>query len=703
MNWLPTLAGWQWALLALVPLGIVLLYFLKLKRESLLVPSTLLWARTVEDLHVNSLIQWLRRNLLLLLQLLAVLLAALALLRPGMHATESSLAQKIFLIDCSASMQATDVTGADNRFQLAKQLIGQAIDGLGDQEQAMLIAFSDRADIVQSFTADRRRLRQALDQLRVSSRPTDISEALRAASGLVQANRPRTAGDDGGAAVETADMAAVETAAANTAAAVDAVVDAADAAGTAAAGMATTGTAMATAELLIYSDGKFPSASDFELTGLQPTFVSVGSEQPTNLSILAFSVERNPDRAGELQAFATIANTGTTAAGSPVSLKLDGGLIDAQQVSLEPGEETGVSFTLTSLDAQQLELTLDQEDDLLLDNVAHSGSAPLRLVSVMLITPGNRPLELALSTGQASSLGNVEVYPTAYLDQPAYAARAASGEVDLIIFDRCAPPQMPRCNTFFIGRLPPEGWQSGAAEQAPLLVDIDRTHPLMRYLEIYSILIAEAQLLQPPPAALPLLSSAGGPLLALAPRSGYQDLVMGFEILSDTPDGPSFNTDWQVHRSWPVFVFNVLRYLGGAAQGGALSTVSPGAVAPLRVGHGAAGGESIQVSGPGGGREEISLSAAAAASGTVPFSHTEEPGFYEVSNQAGQLLDRFVVNLFDLRESSLASAPHVSLGYETVESGPAVVEVRREFWRWLLVGVLAVTTLEWWVYARRLG
>ena len=73
-----TLSGWQWSLMALVPLAIIALYFLKLKRQPLEVPSTFLWRRTIEDLHVNSLIQRLRRSLLLFLQLLAVAVAALA-------------------------------------------------------------------------------------------------------------------------------------------------------------------------------------------------------------------------------------------------------------------------------------------------------------------------------------------------------------------------------------------------------------------------------------------------------------------------------------------------------------------------------------------------------------------------------------------------------------------------------------------------
>src|SRR5262249_8628781 len=42
-------------LLFLVPFLLVLLYFLKLKRKPLQVPSTFLWKKSIEDLHVNSL------------------------------------------------------------------------------------------------------------------------------------------------------------------------------------------------------------------------------------------------------------------------------------------------------------------------------------------------------------------------------------------------------------------------------------------------------------------------------------------------------------------------------------------------------------------------------------------------------------------------------------------------------------------------
>src|SRR5438876_5281322 len=98
-----------WSALAGVPVGIIALYFLKLRRRPVRVSSTLLWRRSLEDLHVNSLFQRLRRNLLLFLQLLAVALAMLALAGPRIMGTAGQGQRYILVIDNSASMSATDV------------------------------------------------------------------------------------------------------------------------------------------------------------------------------------------------------------------------------------------------------------------------------------------------------------------------------------------------------------------------------------------------------------------------------------------------------------------------------------------------------------------------------------------------------------------------------------------------------------------
>ena len=83
MTWINMLSPLQWALLLAIPPAILSLYFLKLKRHESVVPSTMLWKRAIEDLHVNSLWQKLRKNLLLYLQLLFVGLLILACIRPA--------------------------------------------------------------------------------------------------------------------------------------------------------------------------------------------------------------------------------------------------------------------------------------------------------------------------------------------------------------------------------------------------------------------------------------------------------------------------------------------------------------------------------------------------------------------------------------------------------------------------------------------
>ena len=152
-----------WLVLAGVPVGIIALYFLKLRRRPVQVPSTLLWRRSLEDLHVNSLFQRLRRNLLLFLQLLAVFLAMLALAGPRVEGTTGQGQRFVLAIDNSASMSATDV--APSRLDAGQGGGEEDRRGMEADDLAMVIAFSDRAKVVSNYTGDRRLLLQRIDAI----------------------------------------------------------------------------------------------------------------------------------------------------------------------------------------------------------------------------------------------------------------------------------------------------------------------------------------------------------------------------------------------------------------------------------------------------------------------------------------------------------------------------------------------------------
>ena len=150
MSWISALGPLQWFMILAVPPAVLSLYFLKLKRRELAVPSTLLWRKTLEDIHVNSIWQRLRKNLLLYLQLLFLALLILACLRPGWSGQNRIGERRIYVIDNSASMQATDV--APSRLDLAKKKVRELLSDTAADDVGMVIAFSDRADVRQGFT-----------------------------------------------------------------------------------------------------------------------------------------------------------------------------------------------------------------------------------------------------------------------------------------------------------------------------------------------------------------------------------------------------------------------------------------------------------------------------------------------------------------------------------------------------------------------
>src|SRR5262249_9499963 len=216
-----------------IPPLIILLYFLRLKRKPIPVASTFLWKKSIEDLHVNRLMQWLRRNVLLLLHLLAILVMIYGVLGPRLHGAVFGGRHYILMLDNSASMSATDV--APSRLEWAKSEALKEIDAATDADIGMVVVFSDVAESRQSYTSNRAQLRRAVGAIKPTRRTTRLDEALALAASL--ANPTRTT-DDVAAAPPNPEPGKERTY-------------------VAAEGMQ--------ADVHLYSDGKFPPVPDFAL------------------------------------------------------------------------------------------------------------------------------------------------------------------------------------------------------------------------------------------------------------------------------------------------------------------------------------------------------------------------------------------------------------------------------------------------------
>jgi len=702
LGWLPQLVNmlswWQWVILAAVPPAIIFLYFLKLKRRPLEVPSTYLWHRSIEDLHVNAIWQRLRRNLLLFLQLLLIFLAMLAVLRPGWRGAKVSGDRFILLVDNSASMQATD-TGP-SRLEEAKRQAGELVGQLSSRDAGMIISFSNSPQIEQMFTRNRRQLRQSLEGIEPTARPTSLAEALKYAAGLANPGRSSEDASD----VQVADP--------------------------------------MPATLYIFSDGKFAEVSDFRLGNLDPVYMPVGSEEAENVGILAFSVRRHLADRTALQAFARLGNFGRQGASVSVDLLLNGRVVDSDLVQIPAGETHRVAFDLTVVDTGVLQLRIATRDDLACDDVAWAVVNPPRRSKVLVVTPDNEALEIAFGTEAVRELADVTFESPEFLDQEEYQQLAAAGAYDLVVFDRAKPQVMPQANTLFMGALPPgrAGEQAGEeaeerAEEKPpeqdrqekeapragvwragpkitsavTIIDTKSTHPLMQWIDMGDVTLYHPTPLEVPPGGTWLIdiqwigadkASHDAHVFVIAPREGFEDAVMGFvflgeEVAADGSTETFIGTNWPIRESFPVFVLNFVHYLGGTGTARDGATVKPGQPVGL---ESPVPGTPLEVRTPSG--ETIELKET--SPGRFQFAGTSELGVYEVRSGENRI-ERFAVNLFDGPESDIRPSPEVQIGRGTpVAAQTASAETtRRELWKWLLLAGLAVLLVEWYVYNRR--
>ena len=660
-DFLNTLTFWQWGLLALVPPAIIALYFLKLRRQPLSVPSTYLWSRAIEDLHVNSLWQRLRQSLLLFLQLLLIALLAFTLLRPGWKGTELVGERFIFLIDTSASMAADDVK--PTRLDEAKRQAIAMIEQMKPENAAMVISFSNVAKVEQAFTNNRRDLRRKVELIEQTKRPSELSEALRAAAGLAN---PGAGGDPN----NPEDIHAAE--------------------------------AMP-ATLYILSDGGFASVPKFRLGNLEPKYIKIAEAEQKNVAIANFSTEVNPEKPGQIQAFARLENFSPEEAVVEASLFLNNTLLDAQKITVPPRGEKGLpgaagaKFEMQEIESGVLKLQIESKDNLLVDNVAHAVVNLPRPAKVLLVTPGSDALELALATDEAKKVADVSIAEPKLLETKAYEDQAADGAYDLIIYDQCVPKTMPACNTLFIGRLPPVGWTAKGPKQGPpLVIDTDRVHPLTQLVQMDNVKIVEGIPLAGPQGTISLVDSDIGPMYAVGPRGGHEDAVLGFDIVTYADDGTRYaNTDWIRRRSFPVFVMNAVKYLGGVRSSLAAPSLKPGQPSILRT---AIPVDRVLVQSPRGDQFQVPRE----TTSTYIFGRTDELGVYDVREGSGtKVSQQFAVNLFDTRESDLGPRETLEIGYEEVQAQQGKQAARQELWKWLLLVAIGVLIFEWYVYNRR--
>ena len=648
-----------------VPAAIVVLHLLRLRRRPLVVSSTLLWRASTEDFHANALLRWLRRNVPLLLQLLAAFLLVYAVLGPRLHAAFGTGRRYVLIIDNSASMSAIDVR--PTRLEWAKAEAIKEIDAATDDDVGMVVVFNRTAETRQSYTSDRDQLRAAVRAIEPSAAQTRLDEALRLAAGLANPSRST---ENEAARPPDAEPGKERTY------------------------VATEGVA---AEVHLYSDGGFPAVADFALANLTLNYhAPPAPAESDNVAVVAFDAAAEAD--GKLTATAVARNFRDT----PQSLAARLDVLDGTRafrsytrpVRVEPRGSAEVTFTLPDPAGLPLRLTLDGAADALpLDDVAWVVPAVTRKARVAAVGPANAVLDAFFASPATRKIAEVtRLTPGDLTDSERYLTPAREGRFDLVVFDRCAPAagEMPRASTLFVGAVPP-GLAVGAAPvKNPRVVGWAGSHLVTRGLRgLYDIPIAEAvRLTDLPPRTERLIEAdANVVLLAGVPRPPFTDLVLAFPIIDEAG---KWNTLWPLEPSLVLFLRNVVHAYGHVRDGTGGDALRPGDAVTLRTG----GAKRVTVTTPGGATEALDP----ADRGEVTVTGTAELGVYAAA--VGDERIAFAVNLYDAAESDLTPRSVVSVGNQTAEAG----ELRRpprELWKFAVVAALLVVLAEWWVYASR--
>ncbi len=490
-------------LLAFIPI-VMLLHFLKLRRQRHVVPSVMLWLEAIEDMKANVPFQRLRNSLLLPLQILFLLVVVGGVARPALRQLGSLSEQSVVIIDTSASMGATDL--GKPRLDVAKAKALKLINQLGTNGQMMIMDTSRPLhNIRQTFTSDTEKLRQAIESLTVVHTPPTLKAVFDSVA--VYASVP------GAQAVQNPDAIGI----------------------------------------IFISDnfGTLPnSANPFQLQK-----IGLGNRSE-NIGIVQLNVTRALNPPNRYQVLVGVQSFADTPKEFQVRLGVEGkSFFDDESVVLPPKETTSILFSLEDDErfyGQVVTARLDIDDDLSVDNVAVAILHPPSKWKVLLVSDRNQPPLTAI----------LKTDPHVILNQVQTADYHGVGGNDILIFDQFVPDSLPEGNIVFlnpIGGLPFMPIQENS--QPTQIIGQHPTHEVIRDVSLIDLEVKASLRTQLPLWGISLVETNQTPLIWLGEQENQKVVVFAFDPFD--LDISNFATSIP---SAPILISQCLEWLGTATS-----------------------------------------------------------------------------------------------------------------------------------------
>ncbi len=605
-------------LLSGLALPILAMYFLRIRRRKVRVPSLMLWHAMQQSERLASPFDKFKKHLLLLLQLLLLLLLVLALTRPYLQTEASAFRSVVLVVDTSASMGAVDER--PNRLAAAIARATEVTGELGPSDEVMLIEAGPRTEVRVPFTRDEALVDNALADLEVSEAEGALREGLQLGLSLAR-SRPDV-------------------------------------------------------EVVVLSDGAGEDLSSLPTGGATVTYLRIG-KRDDNAGILALDLRRSPVSELDRQLFVTVEHYGNKAVDATVEVYLDDELVGLRNERLEARAPISMVFDIDGSKSGVLRAELDAPGDLLpADNTAF---AVLGQVSAR---------QVVLVGGDALTARVLRADPRVDLQlmSAANASPATLAGADAVLFGAPVPDDLDALDGLNYAVL--SSRYGGPAElgddlDLPRIVGWQRTHPVLRFVDLQGVTIARAASVGNTAGLVPIVDGDGGPLVLAGERKGGRVMQLAFD---------PFQSDLPMRVAWPVMVLNTVGWLTEETAGASDALLLPAGAPYLRKVAGTA--DSVKVRGPDGALT------ANINDGVLRIVDTDRVGIYRV--QGGGLDVAFAANLLSEKESRIAPLAALSLGDQTqAVAQAAVVSGRREIWRPLLALALVLLLLEWFAWNRR--
>jgi hypothetical protein len=544
-------------------------------------------------------------DVILLLRLLMVVCLAFALARPSWAA--SMAGRSVFLLDASASMSAQDTGGP--RFEQAIRSAGRILDRLPADAEVAIIRAGTPPRVVQGLSRDRSVLRAALASLALGAGSKDLAAAFALAR--------RELGDLRGV-------------------------------------------------VHVFSD--LPQSQDIvrlaERVGIIEHDLQVHrvGGRADNLGIIRLEAAPLAQSPLDYEVLAVAANYAQGPREVEVALRLPQGVTERRRLTLAPGAQQAVPFTVPAV--SWVEVGLEGNQDALSIDDRAALALPTERRRILYASRGNRFVGAALRAHPQIRVQQVPLQ--AFREQP----RAVGA--DAAVVDGWTPPRgFPLPALTFA---PPDPGAAGPSRLVPV-VDWNRTHPLLRQLDLSEVLVPAGAIF-PPGDGEPLIRSADGVIARLTVVDGVPRLECAFAA-----DRSNIGSS----AVFPILVARALDWLTDRQAGAVNLRVGQ----PLRISRPDLHGD-FTIHRPDGSRLQV-----AADRGSVAFAGTDLPGVYTLEGPELQL--PFAVRLVDAAESNLDQAPARPEEPQAAASGTGRTDGSRLF----LAIALPALSIEAWLLQRQ--